>query len=307
MPWEAKSNAQPTAAPQPPAVRISDPGVLAVVNGTAITQDVFRRRVEVLPEDNPSGFMAEFGSLRNVFRKPKTAEEKRILLEELVKEEQMVQDAVSLGLERDPDVRRQLDDSRRFILVAALTKRDADKAVVADDEVREFYQRYKDAYKIPERIRVRQIVTTTLDEAEAVRSHAVQGSDFAQLARERSIGPGKDEGGDIGWHVKAADHQLLTLTGQSPSEKTFFAQLEAVAFSLEVNQISQPVKGPDGHYYLIRLEDRTPQQIKSLSEVWDQLKAGLLMQKRQQALQDHLGRLSQKAKVEINEQRLESL
>ena len=281
--------------------------MLALVNGVPITQDIFRRRLEALPDDNPSGFMTEFGSFRNILRKPRTVEEKKVLLEELVKEEELVQEAIARGLERDPEVAHQLADSRRILLIAALAKRDTEKAEVTDEEVKAFYERFKDAYKIPERIHVRQIVAGTPDEAEAIRSHAVQGGNFAQLAQERSVGAGKDQGGDVGWYIKALDEQLLKLTGQNPTEKTCFPQLEAVSFSLEVGQISQPVKGPDNNYYLVKLEERKPQQIKTLSEVWDQLHNGLLFQKRQQNIQDRISQLSQKGKVEMNEQRLESL
>ena len=148
-------------------------------------------------------------------------------------------------------------------------------------------------------------MTATLAEAEALRTQAVQGADVAQLAKERSVGAGKETGGDIGWHIKALDHQIQTLSGQTPEEKTFFPQLEAVAFSLEQGQISQPVKGPDGNYYLVKLEERQPERIRPLTELWDQLHAGLLLQKRQEALQDHLDELWAKGNVQLNEARLE--
>ena len=266
---------------------------------------MYQRRLEALPDDHPSGFMTALGSVRIIHRKPKTPEEKRILLEELVKVELLVQDAVSLGLERDAEVRRQLEDARRLILISALTKRDTERATISDEEIKDHYNRFKEAYKDPERIRVRQIVTKAPDEAEAIRTQAVQGADFAQLARERSIGPGKETGGDVGWYVKALDRQLLTLAGQSPPEHEFFPQLEAVAFSLEPGQISQPVKGPDGHYYLVKLEERTPQRIKALSELWKPLHDGLLIQKQQQNLQEHLDRLWKKGEIQFNEQRLD--
>ncbi len=309
MPWAAgKSTTQ--ADPKPtskPAAQLNDPGVLAVAGGSSVTQEVYKRRVEVLPDDHPSGFMTSFGSIRIVQRKPKTMEEKRILVEELAKEELLVQDAMSLGLERDPKVARQLDDSQRLILINALTLRDTERAEITDDDIKEHYERFKQAYKDPQRIRVRQIVANSLEEAEVIRTNAVQGGDFAQLARDRSIGPGKEQGGELGWHVKAVDHQLLSLSGQAPTELTFFPQLEAVAFSLEPGQISQPVKGPENRYYVVKLEERKDEQIKPLTELWDQLREGLLMQKRQQLVQEHLDRLWQAGAVKLNEQRLEAL
>ena len=314
LPWEqkppkpaAKDSAQ--AASSATGVRLTDPGVLALVNKLPIREDFFRRRAEALPDDTTQGFATTYGQVRVVHRKPKTLEERKIFLEELVKEELMVQDAVAAGLERDPDVRQQLEDSRRLILITAAARQDVKRVSVTDQDVEDFYKRYKEAYKDPERIHVSQVVLKTLEEAEATRTYLVQGANFAQVAQERSVGPGKEASGDIGWYIKLLDYQLLTgINGQSPADvKPFFPQLEAVAFSLEPNQISQPVKGPDGHYYLVRLEERKAERIRSLSELMDKLRTGLISQKQQESVQDHLARVWQKGDIKLNEQRLEHL
>jgi len=311
LPWakSAKSAAESAQASALPAVRLTDAGVLALVNNVAIKEEVFRRRVEMLPAESTSGFVSTFGQVRIIHRKPQSLEERRILLEELVKEELMVQDAVAAGLERDPEVRRQLEDSRRLLLINATTQQDLKRIAVTDQDIEDHYNQYKEAYKEPERIHASQIVLKTLEEAEAVRAHLVQGADFAQAALERSVGAGKETGGDVGWYIKSLDFQLLTaVNGQSPTDvKTFFPQLEAVAFSLEPNQISQPVKGPDEHYYLVKLQERKPERSRSLSEVADRLRLGLLTQKQQQTVQEHLDRIWQKGSIQLNEERLEHL
>lgn len=309
VPFGQQRDEPPTAtSPAQPVVRVTDPGVLAVVNGRPITTERFRQRVDALADDHPSGFMTQFGSARLIHRKPKTAEERRLLLDELIKEELVVQDAIALGLERDPTVKRRLEETKRLVLLDALTRRQTESIVVENQEVEDYYNRFQAAFKEPERIRVRQIVTRTLQEAEAIRATTFQGGDFAQLAREQSIGAGREQGGDVGWYLRQLDLQLLqSMGGQEAEAKTFFEQLEPVAFALqEVGQISQPVKGPEG-YYLVKLEERQATKPKPLSEVWNQIHDGLLIQKRQQSLQDQLDRLWKKAQVELNEQRLESL
>ena len=307
LPWPKQKTpaAQAGEAPTLPLARLNDPGVLALVNGAPIKQDTFRRRIEALPEDHPAGFSTAFGTVRVVNRKPRTTEEKKILLEEVVKEELLVQDAVALGLERDSQVKGQLDDSRRLILINAITRREADKVTIDESAIGDHYNQFKEVYKDPERIHLARIVTPTLQEAEAARAAAVQGEEFVQLARARSIDASKANGGDIGWYLKAFDHQILTQTGQNPTEKFLLPQFEPVVFSLEVGQVSQPVKGPDG-YYLFKLVERKPQRVPSLSELHDRLREGLLVQRRQKQIQDHLDRLSQKGSVQLNEQRLET-
>lgn len=308
LPWKLKgepvSETSAASSANPLAAKLNDPGVLALVNGTPVKQDAFQRRIDAMPEDSPAGFATTFGTLRIVNRKPRTTEEKKILLEEMVKEELIVQDAVALGLERDLKIKGQLDDARRAILMAAVSKREADKASIDEKEIEDHYERFKEVYKEPERIHLAQIVSSTLEDAEALRTHAVQGEDFAQLAATRSKGPGKETGGDVGWFLKALDHQILTQTGQNPSEKILLSQFESVAFTLEQNQVSQPVKGPDG-YYIFKLLDRKAQSMPALSELHDRLREGLLVQKRQKQIQEHVDRLSAKGNVQLNENRLE--
>jgi peptidyl-prolyl cis-trans isomerase C len=307
LPWEsAPSDAVDASTARPPAAaRVQDPGVLAVVNGVAVTQDHFRRRMQALPDDHPSGFVVTFGPARIIQRKPRTSDERKILLEELVKEELMVQDALSAGVERDAEVRRQLDDARRMILLNALTQRDVKGIEISDEEVQDHYNRFKEVYKTPAKLHVRQIAARTLQEAEQLRAQAVQGGDFSELAQRHSAGAGKDKGGDVGWYIKALDRQIQVVAGQQPAEGELFPQLEAVVFSMEVGQVSQPVKGPDGLYYVVKVEERRDEQARPLAEISEQLRTGLLVQKRQKRLQEHIDRLWTKGNVQMNEARLE--
>lgn len=314
LPWnqsQAPKSSSPATSTEPPKAKLDDPGVLALVNGKPITIDAFKNQVEAfpdLPESDKREFMTQYGKTRLINRRPHDAAERRILLEELAKEELAVQEAIAVGLDRSPEIERRLEQIRRAMLLEALAKRDTDAMTVTDEEVKTIYERMPQLSKVPERIRVRQIVVATLQEAEALRATAVNpgGADFAALARQHSIGAGKEQGGDIGWYVKAEDLPFVPET-DAGSVKKFFPTLESVAFSLEKDQISQPVKGPDGNYYVIKLETRAPEQRKLLTELSDTIRNGLLIQKRQEAVQDHLERLWSKGTVQMNDRRLEQL
>lgn len=296
------------AAPAAPQAQVTDPGVLAIVNGTPLPLEMYRRRVTALPEDDPRGFATSLGSSRIVHRKPRTVEERALLLDELIKEELAVQEAMSLGLERDPDTKRRIEDTRRLVLLAKLNERILDEVKeIPETEVQDFYQKNLAIFKTPERLRVRQLVVPDLKQAEALRATIVGGADFASLASQHSIGAGKDQGGDVGWYVRELDRQLASFSGTDlGGAGTFFPQLEPLAFALEADQVSQPVKGPEG-YYIVRLEERTPEVTKPLAQISDQLKQALLFQKQQQKVQDYFDRMwdKNKAKVERNERRLQ--
>jgi peptidyl-prolyl cis-trans isomerase C len=286
-PTSHKTESKP--APTPPSV--PEGQILAKVNNQYLTVQDLKRRLDALEE-----------SVR-----PKTPEDKKQFLEQMIREELLVQDAAARGIERAPEVKNRLSDFRRFVLLDTLTKQLADAVTVEPADVEAYYNQYQAGFKDPERIHVRQIVSSTLEEAEAIRGRVVQGDDFAQLARERSVGAGKDQGGDVGWYLRAVDKQLIELTNKTSTDKTFFPQLESVAFTLEVRQISQPVKGPDGKFYLVKLEERQSAKQKSLSEVRSQIHDGLLFQKRQKTIEDLLTKLRQQGEVSEHPERLDQI
>ena len=80
---------------------------------------------------------------------------------------------------------------------------------------------------------------TVLNQMEDIRKRAVGGEDFAKLAKEYSRGPGADQGGDLGFFKK----------GQMTKE------IDTVAFSLKVGEISQPFRNEAG-VHLIKVEER---------------------------------------------------
>ena len=74
----------------------------------------------------------------------------------------------------------------------------------------------------------------------------------------------------------------------------------AFADSLEAGKISSVFKIPEG-YSIIRLEAKRGGKQKSLTELWDDIKRGLIILKQQQAIDELIGKLSRDAKIEVYE------
>ena len=206
------------------------------------------------------------------------------VMNNLIDSELKSQDARSRGLDHRTDVQRRFGYVQRGFYAQEWDRWQQERSVPTEDEIHQFYEQNKAGFIDPERIHVRQIVTDAPAQAEAVRAQAVQGGVFAQLAREQSVGPGKDKGGDVGWYLRAVDKERLRLLGEASEEGVFFPQLEPVAFSLEAQQVSQPVKGPDGKYYLVQVEERKTARQKTELDVHDAIKGLLTFQKIQEAL-----------------------
>ena len=138
---------------------------------------------------------------------------------------------------------------------------------------------------LPERVRASHILVNTEEEAEAVINELKNGSDFATLAREKSIDPSaKANGGDLGYFSKGV----------------MIPEFENTAFNMKIGDISEPVKTQFG-YHVIKLMDKRPEEEKLLSDITDPSELALIGQQQQAIIQTYVNTLRSKASIQIGE------
>jgi parvulin-like peptidyl-prolyl isomerase len=126
-----------------------------------------------------------------------------------------------------------------------------------------------------EQIWARHILVDDEDTANQVETRLKDGEDFGQLAAEFSMDPGsRDVGGDLGWFGKGV----------------MVAEFETVAFNLNINQISEPVKSDFGWHI-----------IQVLGRVTVPLTQNAYDQARQTAFSEFLKGLRESSDVKIYE------
>jgi|GEM_PF-761461 len=104
------------------------------------------------------------------------------------------------------------------------------------------------------RIKVRHILTTSLDAANQAKKALNDGGNFADVAKEFSQDKQtKDTGGELGYWTKG---DLASQISQT---------FEDAAFSLPVNQVSDPVQTPFG-YHIIQVTDRADHSFESYND-----------------------------------------
>jgi len=255
--------------------------IIAQVNNAPITLEELNQEVEaynaMVPADRPE--------LKITTREQKID----YLKNEMVRRALLYQDALDRGLDRNEDVISALEKTKMDLLVVELVRQETSKVDVSSKEIEDYYNTYKDQLKEPEQRRIREIVVVNEPEARDILIQLLQGADFAAMAKERSKAPSAKNGGDLGFIER----------GKMP------AQFDAVAFSptLETGKISNIFKVPDG-YAIIKLEAVRGGQQKSLSEMWEDIKRGLIFLKQQQKIEDLLSKLSRDAKIEIRESQI---
>jgi len=252
--------------------------VIAKVNNMPITLEDLNQEIEayntMVPADKPELKI--------------TSKEKKVdyLKNEMVRRALLYQEALDKGLDRNEDVLSALEKTKMDLLVVELVRQEAQKIDVSSKEIEDYYNTYKEQLKEPEERQIREIVVATEQDAKEILIQLLQGADFATLAKERSKAADAKNGGDMGFIPKGKE----------------FVQFDAVAFSdtLDVGKNSTIFKGPEG-YYILKLEAKRGGQLKSLSEMWDDIKRGLTFLKQQQAIDDLISKLSRKATIEVYE------
>ncbi|MDR2861176.1 MAG: peptidylprolyl isomerase [Syntrophobacterales bacterium] len=168
---------------------------------------------------------------------------------------------------------------------------------VTDKEINDFYRQNKDKFVAPEAVHARHIliktepeddeqtIGTKKEKAESIRQELLEGVDFAQLANQHSDDRHSAQlGGDLGMFTRG---QMV---------KPF----ETAAFSQKENDIGSIVKTEFG-YHIIQVIKREEKKTMPLNdEIREQISSFLAMRKRDQANQNFVRKLQEKATIVVN-------
>jgi peptidyl-prolyl cis-trans isomerase C len=194
-------------------------------------------------------------------------------------------EARRLGLDKDPDIQRQIKDATKQILMRELFMREIrGRALPSDEEVQRYYAEHPAEFSIPERQEERNLLVQTEAEAEAILAEIRAGKEFETLAKARSTDPELGGGGGA----------LSFTRGQRDAE------IEGVAFGLKVGKIGGPIRTPQG-YQLIKVVSRLPASRQPLELAKPVIQARLQPQNEKRLFEELLARLRAAQNVEIHE------
>ena len=235
--------------------------VLATVNGTEITlghaiamRDQLPQQYQSLPDD-----VLMTG-----------------LVDQLVDQE-LLAEAQSASPESDPlQVRLAVDNQRRGAL-AGIAANAAVVDAVDDAKIKAAYDAEIAAFQPAPEFNAAHILVDSEEKAKALKAEIDGGKDFAEVAKANSSDGSAASGGDLGWFG----------LGQMVPE------FEAAVTTLEVGQVSEPVKSQFG-WHLIKLNEKRDSAPPTLDEARPELENQL----RQAALQARLEELRAAATIE---------
>ena len=159
-----------------------------------------------------------------------------------------------------------------------------DGVEVTDEEIQAHYDRQGIE------VNARHILVADAETAATVKEELDAGGDFAALAEEYSTDPGSAaNGGSLDWFGAGA----------------MVPEFEEAAFSLEIDEISEPVQSQHGFHIIQVTDKREVEGQKPLEDQKEEIRSELAMQNADQAaLLPKIAALMEEAKVEIKDEDL---
>lgn len=219
-----------------------DDPLVATVNGAPIHRSDVLRAASALPPQ----YQAQ---LEQIFP---------ALVERLVDFKLLAEAADAAGLAKDEEVKRRLAELREDVMREVYLERQIAERI-DDASLRARYETFLEQNPGKAEIHARHILVEDEATAKEVIAELDKGTDFAELAKERSTGPSSARGGDLGFFT--ADQMVPEFSEQ--------------AFALNDGQHSEkPVQTQFG-WHVIKVEERRTSAQPTFEAVEEQLREDL--------------------------------
>jgi peptidyl-prolyl cis-trans isomerase C len=237
---------------QGPAAAADDP-VVAKVNGQPIYLSDLKEAASSLP---PSAHTMPPQTLMPM------------LLDQLIDGRALVLEAQKTGVDKDPEVQRQLQAARDRALETALLHKEVGP-LVTDEAVRARYDQEIAGKPGEVEVHARHILVADEATAQKIIAELKKGADFAALSKQYSTDPGaKQQGGDLGFF----------------KQDEMVPEFATAAFALKDGEVSSvPVHSQFG-WHVIQVIERRQAPVQPYEQVRDELRQKMIQENVQKAV-----------------------
>lgn len=176
-----------------------------------------------------------------------------------------------------------LDDVKKDLATNIKVKKLMEPRIsITEEEKEKYFEENKAEFAQEKQVKASHILVDTLEKANEVEEKLASGGDFAQLAQEYSTDAAtKENGGDLGFFGAG---EMVT-------------EFEEAAFSLNVGEVSEPVKTEYG-YHIIKVNEKKDAKEANYEESKSKITETLLEQKIQTEYSSWMQELRQQYKIE---------
>lgn len=238
--------------------------VLAVVAGEEITQEEFDAFLLNVPRDRQA-----------YISNPQFRQQ---CLEQLIALHLFAKMGSDLKLDQTEKYEKFLVNAKRDILAQMAMEEIMKDITISDEEVAAYYEANMQQFTKGEMVNAKHILTDSEEKCSSILESITSGEkSFEDAARENSICPSKENGGDLG---KFGRGQMVK-------------EFEDAAFAAEIGHVVGPVKTQFG-YHLIKVEDKKDAETSVYEDVADTIKNIILQQKRNDVYGNKIAELKEK-------------
>ncbi|MDJ0920225.1 MAG: peptidylprolyl isomerase [Henriciella sp.] len=172
------------------------------------------------------------------------------VLEQLIDQRLLAQEAVRRGLDLETAARRRLEAGRERLLGNILVENLVANEVT-DDAIESMYAEQVKLQQLDDEVRLRHILVETKDEADSIAGELSDGTDFTELAFKHSIDiRTRIDGGNFGW---VAPNDMMD-------------PFPAIIGDTETGSMSAPFESEQG-WHILRVDERRTRPPKTKEEM----------------------------------------
>ena len=193
-------------------------------------------------------------------------------------------EAFKAALDKEGLTEDQLQASieKEMLIQSVITRTVTEPAQVREAELKEYYEKNLSKFKQPETMRLRLISTKDEKKSKDIFAKLKDGDDFGDLAYNLSEDDYRVKSGDIGYVHKGR----------------MLPEIEDAASKLKVGEMSEPFSA-DNKWYIIKLEDKKPENLLSFEGTKVKLKKELEAERAKELKKKWMEDLKAKAKIEV--------
>lgn len=242
--------------------------VLAKVNGKEITTQDKENLLKSLGPQRAAQFKGEKGD--------------QMLLKELINQELFYFDAKDSDLEETDIFKKEIEKAKENILKQLNIQNTLKDVNVTEEEAKKFFEENQDKFQKGEQVEAKHILVKEEDKIKEIASELNEGLDFSEAAKKYSTCPSKEKGGSLG----------------SFERGKMVPEFEDVAFGLDIDEVSEPVKTQFG-YHIIKVTGKSEASENSFEEVKNKIMQQLTVQKQNDLYLSKVEDLKENYDVEI--------
>lgn len=184
------------------------------------------------------------------------------------------------GLSRELYEQRMRDEIQRQRLLRFMIRR---KVVVTSDEIRQYYESQQQEFFQERRVHLALILFSSQNQAEEVLARLRGGEiSFAEAARTYSLGPGAEQGGDIG----------------KPALRDLAPEWRTALEGLAVGGVSD-IFFVQGRPAVLKLLDKETGEVLPLAEVEDRIREKLMEPRLEERYAEYIEGLRNRALIDV--------